>query len=679
MAAPRQLIAAILALGLGALPMAPAFAATVPAKSPAPAAASGPVTPARPRGPWIVGPINAQASSGVGFCSMKNSYDDGRAVIFARDAEGSNSIAVSFADKFMQSGAQYPVTLAAEGLKRDMIALAATPKVMIIQMGLDRDFYTILRKKETLEIGFRDKRFAFQLGGTSDALDALTKCAMDVAAGKNFAPRSIALGSAPQEPLVIAPATPDATAADLNHDFSIGETAATKTLRDELDRLRLENRKLMAENQAMTAKLIGQPNEVAATADDIVGAELEAQEKDLRTRNARLARDNARLKLREQQALAESAVESPAGDTSADSATAEDNSKVIGSQILSSPDPATAIEDDAAAKAAAAVADAAGPAGSMVKTTKQSARKITASAPVAPPAAATETPAAPPAPETFATLDGLDDALRPQDAPAAPVAPEKTAAAVARAPDQAAETPGFVSASMAPVAPAKNTPAALASPAPVAVAPVKASASAPSAAVAAAPMTAVASAPIISPSTSSRPAVAASKQAPAPQQAAIDPGTVARLAATAPAAGNAAAPLHKTGDFLQDMLTAAGIQPQRGGAGYSWQSGGVFGSAEERRLPPGRGLGELAANYAEQSKARCRGDFAHKEAAPATKDGVTTVESEVACIDGKHDAAAAILFVQQDDRVAIVAQESMADKIEGALSQRDAIKSAISK
>ena len=90
-----------------------------------------------PRGPWEVGPINALSSSGVGFCSMKNIYEDGKGLVFARDAEGSNSIAISFTKKTLTSGAQYTVELNAEGLKRDMVALAATPMVLIVQMGLD--------------------------------------------------------------------------------------------------------------------------------------------------------------------------------------------------------------------------------------------------------------------------------------------------------------------------------------------------------------------------------------------------------------------------------------------------------------------------------------------------------------------------------------------------------------
>jgi len=658
----RQLIAALLAAGLFACPLSPALAAT--ASAPA-------VGTAHPRGPWIVGPINAQASSGVGFCSMKNSYDDGKAVIFARDAEGSNSIAISFIDKMMQSGAQYPVTLSAEGLKRDMIALAATPKVMIIQMGLDRDFYTILRKKETIEIGFKDKKFSFQLGGTSEALDALTKCAIDVAAGKKFTPRSIAVASAAQEPLVIAPDTPNATAADLGKDFSVGEMVAAKTLRDELDRLRLENRKLMAENQAMTAKLIGQPSAVAATSDDIVGAELEAQEKDLRARNARLARDNARLKLREQQMLAESAQQAETPDA-ADGA-AEDDAKVIGSQILASPDPATPIENDAAAQAARAVADAGGESQGIVKTTKRSA-----------PASAPATSPAPAAAETFATLDGLDDALRPRDTLAAsapvPDAGAKAPSSLAASVSPSADAASFLSdnalvASMAPVNPAQLSPQAAAAP----VVPAnKASPDAPAQGRSA--IAAAAAAPLISPSTSAPKAniAPAAKPETPVKMAAADPATTAQLAATAPAAGSARPALIETGDFLRDLLVSAGIQPARGGAGYSWQSNGVFGSAEERRLPEGRSLTELAANYAEQSKARCRGDFAHKETAVVMRKGLPTVESEIACIDGKHDAAAAMLFVQKDSHVAIVAHESMADKAENALSRRDAVAAALS-
>ena len=77
---------------------------------------------------WEVGPINAPSSSGVGYCSVKNFYQQGQGLVVARDAEGSASLALSFQQKFMTSGGQYTIGLRAGSVARQMIALAATPR-----------------------------------------------------------------------------------------------------------------------------------------------------------------------------------------------------------------------------------------------------------------------------------------------------------------------------------------------------------------------------------------------------------------------------------------------------------------------------------------------------------------------------------------------------------------------
>ncbi len=412
-----------------------------------------------PRGPWEVGPINAVSSSGVGFCSMKNVYDDGKGLIFARDAEGSNSIAVSFTKKTLTSGAQYTVELDADGLKRSMVALAATPTVLIVQMGLDRDFYTILRKKTYLQISVKDVPYGFSLSGTAEALDTLTKCAQERAAGKSFPTAKVALTPVQGPVQAVAPvASPMlagiavGTPATMG-DFNVAKQSADSTLKDEIARLQLENRRLMAENQAATQRLISADKTEAVT-DAQLQAEMESQEHSM----------------------------------------------------------------------------------------KQSATKS-------------------------ATAQGDAD--------------------------------------------------------------------------------------------------------------------MGILVAVEPAAGDAVAPAPEAAPtvaaFAHDLLTKAGLAPVVQGLGYVWRSENIYGAAEERPLARGASIVDTAAAYIAEAKTRCSGDFAHKEAAPAKAGSLTTLEGEVVCLDGKNDAAAALLFVGDKNKVAIISHEGMADQIEDALTQRDAVKSAISK
>ena len=115
------------------------------------------------------------------------------------------------------------------------------------------------------------------------------------------------------------------------------------------------------------------------------------------------------------------------------------------------------------------------------------------------------------------------------------------------------------------------------------------------------------------------------------------------------------------------------------GLGYVWRTENIYGAAEERPRTRGQSLTDTASGYIAEAKTRCNGDFAHKEAAPAKAGSLTLMESEVVCLDGKNDAAAALLFVGDKDKVAIISHEGMADQIEDALTQRDAVKSAISR
>ena len=218
---------------------------------------------------WEVGPINAPSSSGVSFCSMKNYYEDGHGLVVARDAEGSNSLAVTFEKKTLQAGGQYKVTVRAENVEREMVGLAGTPQVLIVQMGLDRDFYLALQKKHSLNLSMKGKEIDFSLDGTGDALEALAKCANDSATGKKFTPVMVATDAKPplnNEDPVLAP-----DAVQVIPLYSPGKQAAEDTLREEVERLKLENRKLQAESRA--ASVVS----VQAQDPDEVLAELESE------------------------------------------------------------------------------------------------------------------------------------------------------------------------------------------------------------------------------------------------------------------------------------------------------------------------------------------------------------------------------------------------------------------
>lgn len=255
------------------------------------AAAAFAEEPVLPLKDWEVGPIHAQSSNGIGYCSMKNFYEHGQALVFARDAEGSSSLAVSFPGKLLVSGGQYTAELGIGATKRHVVGLAGTPSVLIIQLGFDRDVYRALQKEKTFSVAFKGKTLIFSLDGTQEALEKLMECANTIAKGGEFAPVTVA---AVQDVLV----GPGIVSADpAPEQPSLGQEAARDVLQGEIERLRRENRRLLRENQEAMAKLVqlGEPDAVPGidfeeeTARAARNAEQAAQERARKLKEANAA------------------------------------------------------------------------------------------------------------------------------------------------------------------------------------------------------------------------------------------------------------------------------------------------------------------------------------------------------------------------------------------------------
>lgn len=244
---------------------------------------------------WEVGPINAPSSSGVGYCSMKNLYQDGHGLVIARDGEGANSLAISFQQKTLQVGAQYTVGVRAENVVRQMVGLAATPIVLIVQMGLDRDFYVALSKKSSLQVMLKQQEINFSLDGTQEALEALTQCATALGQGKPFKAVSVGFKSPLQSGTVVVPPGQPV------EPFAPGKQAANAALSSEIERLRIENQRLLAENQAATAKMMAA--EKGTVTDPILQMEMDEQQQILKAQ-ADEAQRNGQIKAIEAAQLA---------------------------------------------------------------------------------------------------------------------------------------------------------------------------------------------------------------------------------------------------------------------------------------------------------------------------------------------------------------------------------------
>src|SRR6218665_1451701 len=139
-------------------------------------------------GEWAVGPIGIKSSNGLTYCSMKTSYANGHSLVVASDSKGAHSIAIDFGKKTISAGAQYYVTYQVGPVSRMMLAIAPTNEVLTPQMGVDEDFFDMMRKKDTMEAEFNGDSLRFSLKGAGAALASLDACVAASAGGKDLYP-----------------------------------------------------------------------------------------------------------------------------------------------------------------------------------------------------------------------------------------------------------------------------------------------------------------------------------------------------------------------------------------------------------------------------------------------------------------------------------------------------------
>lgn len=222
-----------------------------------------------PTADWTIGIIPAKSETGLSYCSMKNSYENGQMLVFARDGSGSNSIAVDFKKPSLEVGRQYPVTARAGSLTRNLSGLAATKQVLIIQLGADQPFYAALKRKANMTFAVGDNGYAFALDtAVAEALKKLDECAASLQTGVKFEKASIPHGqekTETEEPQ--AAETTVSPAPRVNKKTTrirsgaeetpgLADMAMKKELERDIEQLKLENRKLMLENQTIQGKLL---------------------------------------------------------------------------------------------------------------------------------------------------------------------------------------------------------------------------------------------------------------------------------------------------------------------------------------------------------------------------------------------------------------------------------------
>lgn len=112
---------------------------------------------------------------------------------------------------------------------------------------------------------------------------------------------------------------------------------------------------------------------------------------------------------------------------------------------------------------------------------------------------------------------------------------------------------------------------------------------------------------------------------------------------------------------------------------FRWESGPLFGSAEEREIGTMAQFDDFVSDYLDRTRSRCAGDFASSASnGGSLPAGGRIAAYEIACISSNAGASAALLFAARDGVFTVIAHESGTESIDAAVDGRDRIYNALS-
>ena len=105
---------------------------------------------------------------------------------------------------------------------------------------------------------------------------------------------------------------------------------------------------------------------------------------------------------------------------------------------------------------------------------------------------------------------------------------------------------------------------------------------------------------------------------------------------------------------------------------FRWKTGELFGSIEQRVTGSTADYRTAIASYMDRARARCKGDFA-AEPSSVAGSAPNSEGYEIACIGGKVDTSASVLFSFSDRIMTTIAHEGKTDIMGEAMNARDQI------
>ncbi|PJB70515.1 MAG: hypothetical protein CO093_07660 [Alphaproteobacteria bacterium CG_4_9_14_3_um_filter_47_13] len=117
------------------------------------------------------------------------------------------------------------------------------------------------------------------------------------------------------------------------------------------------------------------------------------------------------------------------------------------------------------------------------------------------------------------------------------------------------------------------------------------------------------------------------------------------------------------------LVQEAGASPDF--VAYSWDTGALFGSAEQQPMENSGKFDGLIHSYLDKTKDRCQGDFASVHGMTGAEGTMQLSTYEIACINGQGGASASIVFYNDGNLFTVIAHETGLDAMDVAMDAKD--------
>ncbi|GEO42438.1 hypothetical protein SAE02_65860 [Skermanella aerolata] len=132
--------------------------------------------PANPTEDWSITAVNKD-SGGFDYCAAGTRFDNGHALLIARNKAGEVIVLVGLASDKLKTKSVLPTRLTIDGKEtRQSSGLVTRPSAMAITMGKDQGFFESLRRGSTLAVDNPELKITVNLRGSGRALADLTTC-----------------------------------------------------------------------------------------------------------------------------------------------------------------------------------------------------------------------------------------------------------------------------------------------------------------------------------------------------------------------------------------------------------------------------------------------------------------------------------------------------------------------